>query len=83
MMKGSKKKQPRGRYSPRSTYKHADLFWEWFLDVNPEISKRAFRKELERDNDPAAAFERLFVKMNRSAAKTQSKIPSGKCSGGK
>jgi hypothetical protein len=82
-MTATKKTQLRGRYAPRCTHKHADLFWEWFLEMNPEISKRAFLKESERDNNPAVVVERLFVKMNGAAAKNQSKVFSGKLIGGK
>jgi len=45
------------------------------------VSKRAFLKELERDNNPASALERLFPKMNASMAMRGKKSGSGKGGG--
>lgn len=59
------------------TGKKAQMFWDWFLEVN-DISKFDFLEELKRDNNPANAIERLFAKMNKSAAMRRKKPRSEK-----
>jgi hypothetical protein len=49
------------------TGEKAELFWEWFLEAS-EISKHDFLKELDVDNNPANAIDRLFAKMNKAEA---------------
>jgi len=56
-------------YIPRTTNREAELFWEWFLKANPDISSHDFLAVMKRDNNPANVLERLFVKMNKSMTK--------------
>jgi hypothetical protein len=56
-------------YIPGTSNREAELFWEWFLEANPDISSHDFLAEMKRDNNPANVLERLFVKMNKSMTK--------------
>jgi hypothetical protein len=46
---------------PAVAHKDVERFWKWFLEAD-DIPKQDFLEELERDDNPTNAFERVSQK---------------------